>query len=261
MPRCSSARPISRTKSGLPRDCSWTSRSTRGFNVRSRSCLSTRAVSLTLSGRGSTWRRSRRASDVSRVVRPNPVRRVSRNWTDARSSRRAAKVRAWSEPESAHWASSTNTTTWWSVARSASRSWTPTSTSCASTGLGDGLAQQHRGQCLTHRSAQTVAVEVDVAEQVVQHTERVPLLALTRCRPEDDGAALGRQVGGVLPEGGLAEAGLAGHDQPTGARRVEERGQGRRLARRGRPGPEVPSSNSSAPRHRLHRARVLQFRS
>ena len=64
----------------------------------------------------------------------------------------------------------------------------------------------------------------------MQHTERVPLLALARCRPEHDGAALVRQLGRVLPEGGLAEARLTRHDQSTGEPLVEEGRQRRNLA-------------------------------
>ena len=53
---------------------------------------------------------------------------------------------------------------------------------------------------------------------------------LTRRRPEHHGAAHSGQVGGVLPQGGLAEPGLARDDQPTVDLIVEEDGQRRCLA-------------------------------
>ena len=93
-------------------------------------------------------------------------------------------------------------------------------------GVADDLPQQNGRQCVPHGPAQVVGVEVRGPEQVVQHPEGAALLALARRRPEDHGAAVDREVRGVLPEGGLARAWLADEHEavrPTGTEELVQR--------------------------------------
>ena len=92
-----------------------------------------------------------------------------------------------------------------------------------------GLAEQRHQERVAHRLPQRDDVELDVTEQVLQHGEGVPLLALARGGPEHARPALGGQLRGVLPEHGLAPPGFPSQDQPHSRKVVEEVGQQRGL--------------------------------